>query len=566
MSFEYQDGSEKKLFQIFENPNFCEDLTWNKYSKDWSFFYHLSPERKNLLRWLDFDKKGLKILELGAGCGAITSYFTSLKSEPEIVAVEGSISRAELIKVRCKNYEKLKVVTSNIYDYNDVDKYDYVTLIGVLEYSGRYVDGDSPFLDIIRKASKFLKDDGVLIIAIENKLGHKYLAGYNEDHYGIPFEGVSDYPNYNGIKTFDKNELKDMISKVGLVHQQWYYPYPDYKLPKVILNDQAIITQNFDWLTLMDFPTLDYNSFNSVLFDERNFLCSIINNVDVSVFMNSFLVFASKSNFEIKESGYLASTMQFSYNPKFQTIKEFLNFDKEIMVKNKKYKNGNSVSEDFSEYYSGYKNILQEILHNFKKKNYKEVSNLLNLWFKILSQSTIGNSSENNKNVFFDFCKSHLNYKVYGRSQSNEFVLGNNIDLILRNLLIKEEDKSIKIIDQEWDPCKLLPLQYIIDRGMFYLQLKLLTVKSGKLLTKEGEWNLPLEIRKALPVSMRKPNIKSFSIFEYWFQSGVRGGCFDHSLSKKDLDLAYPSFALRVKNKIFILLRKSVLKIKNSFN
>ena len=37
-----------------------------------------------------------------------------------------------------------------------------------------------------------LKPGGALIIAIENKMGLKYFAGYNEDHYLDPYVGIED--------------------------------------------------------------------------------------------------------------------------------------------------------------------------------------------------------------------------------------------------------------------------------------------------------------------------------------------------------------------------------------
>ena len=49
-NFLYQDGSERKLDKIFRDPLFDENTTWREYVNNWAIFYHLSPERKNLLR------------------------------------------------------------------------------------------------------------------------------------------------------------------------------------------------------------------------------------------------------------------------------------------------------------------------------------------------------------------------------------------------------------------------------------------------------------------------------------------------------------------------------------
>jgi hypothetical protein len=41
--------------------------------RDWPSEYHLSPKRAQLLRGLAFDP-GSRVLEIGAGCGAITRF------------------------------------------------------------------------------------------------------------------------------------------------------------------------------------------------------------------------------------------------------------------------------------------------------------------------------------------------------------------------------------------------------------------------------------------------------------------------------------------------------------
>jgi len=70
-----------------------------------------------------------------------------------------------------------------------------------LEYSGKYGKGDNPYLDMIKESKSFLKKDGILIIAIENRFGLKYWRGAPEDHTNILFDSLEGYPNYQGIRT-----------------------------------------------------------------------------------------------------------------------------------------------------------------------------------------------------------------------------------------------------------------------------------------------------------------------------------------------------------------------------
>src|SRR5208282_5254258 len=73
--FDYSDGAdlEKRMLEILRR---CDDLSCFSKSlaeriSNWPTMYHFSPRRHNLLRHLNFRPEH-KILELGAGCGAIT--------------------------------------------------------------------------------------------------------------------------------------------------------------------------------------------------------------------------------------------------------------------------------------------------------------------------------------------------------------------------------------------------------------------------------------------------------------------------------------------------------------
>ena len=87
--------------------------------------------------------------------------------------------------------------------------YDMVVMIGVLEYVGGGA-GAEPRVAFLREAAARLKRGGTLVCAIENQLGVKYLAGAPEDHVGIPFEGVDDYPHDARCRTFPRRARGDV--------------------------------------------------------------------------------------------------------------------------------------------------------------------------------------------------------------------------------------------------------------------------------------------------------------------------------------------------------------------
>ena len=61
----------------------------------------------------------------------------------------------------------------------------------------------------------YLKPEGRLLIAIENRLGLKYFAGAPEDHTDLHFFGINGYPGNQSQRTFSKNELGELLENSG---------------------------------------------------------------------------------------------------------------------------------------------------------------------------------------------------------------------------------------------------------------------------------------------------------------------------------------------------------------
>ncbi len=156
---------------------------------DWPSEYHLSQVRHNLLRPFAF-KPADRILELGCGCGAITRYLGECGAT--VVAVEGSHRRATIAAERCRDLPNVSVYCDNIIDFQSHEPFDYVMMIGVLEYSPLFGGTDDPVKHCLQRARSFLKEGGTLFVAIENKLGLKYFSGCHEDHVGTPYFGIND--------------------------------------------------------------------------------------------------------------------------------------------------------------------------------------------------------------------------------------------------------------------------------------------------------------------------------------------------------------------------------------
>lgn len=237
-AFAYSDGAEAEAYvaqAIRESSDVAVGSTeLASRIRDWPSKYHLSPARQNLLRPVAHALRGA-ILEIGAGCGAITRMLG--ESGATVLAVEGSAARAAIAASRCRGLDNVVVVCDNFANLRLTARFDVVTLIGVLEYSRMFLEGADPVQEMLARVRDRLADGGVLLLAIENQLGLKYLAGAREDHTAVPYYGVVDRYEAKGPVTFGERELRARLSRAGFAAQQALYPFPDYKLPAVVVTE-----------------------------------------------------------------------------------------------------------------------------------------------------------------------------------------------------------------------------------------------------------------------------------------------------------------------------------------
>lgn len=79
----YSDGNiEDELLKIVKSNKDIDEVLSN--DNRWPILYHLSPIRQNIINWYPF-KKNSSLLEIGGGCGAITSVFCELLDEVKVV-------------------------------------------------------------------------------------------------------------------------------------------------------------------------------------------------------------------------------------------------------------------------------------------------------------------------------------------------------------------------------------------------------------------------------------------------------------------------------------------------
>ncbi|CAH2792292.1 MAG: Glycosyl transferase, group 2 family [uncultured Caballeronia sp.] len=246
-SISYSDGDEveERLLGILEQASDLSVLSAELRASctDWPSTYHLSGTRANILRPCENLLKG-DILEVGAGCGTVTRYLG--ESGANVYALEGSFRRATIARTRTRDLSNVTVIAERFDDFRSEQRFDIVTLIGVLEYANLFTGEPEPHRAMLERIRSLLKPGGKITIAIENQLGLKYLAGAPEDHLGQPMYGIEGRYRNDQPQTFGREVLASMLRLSGYLQAQFLAPFPDYKLPAAIVSEAGMRHKDFN--------------------------------------------------------------------------------------------------------------------------------------------------------------------------------------------------------------------------------------------------------------------------------------------------------------------------------
>jgi SAM-dependent methyltransferase len=325
----YSDGDEAEL-RIAGIIDQASDITvfspeLRQHCTDWPTFYHLFSSRANIVRPFEASLRG-DILEIGAGCGAITRYLGELGAN--VLALEGSLRRATMVRSRTRDLENVTVLAEKFDQFQCDRRFDAITLIGVLEYANLFTNSQSPALTMLRHARSLLKSEGKLIIAIENQLGLKYFAGAPEDHLGQPMYGIEGRYRTNQPQTFGRAVLAGFLEEAGFATAEFLAPFPDYKLPVSILTIEGLTTKRFDgaalaWQSVRRDPQLPPNTNFSL---ELTWPEIFKNGLALDM-TNSFLIIASPSRQLIVKPGVLGYHYSTDRAPQYCKETIFEHFD-----------------------------------------------------------------------------------------------------------------------------------------------------------------------------------------------------------------------------------------------
>ncbi len=141
-------------------------------------------------------------------------------------------------------------------------------------------------------AYKHLESDGRLIVGMNNRLGIRYFCGDRDIYTSQVLDGIDDYyrayrsPDDKFLgRSFDKSQIKKMISSSGFDHNKFYSVYSDLDNAAFIFADSYKPNEE---LYNRIIPT--YNSPEALFLEEERLYSSMLDNELFHTMANAFLI------------------------------------------------------------------------------------------------------------------------------------------------------------------------------------------------------------------------------------------------------------------------------------
>ena len=465
IAFTDGDDIERRLFDAVSSASRLDTFSPELPGRivDWPSEYHLSRSRHCLLRPLGI-KPGDRVLELGCGCGAITRYLGELGAN--VFAVEGSPARARIAAARCRDLGNVRVFCDDLVAFEAEELFDWALLVGVLEYAPMYSTMPDPVGHCLKAAGRVLAPEGRLVVAIENKLGLKYFNGCTEDHLGKAFFGIEGLYQRDTPVTFGRKELGAIFDAADFSAQHWFYPFPDYKLPTVVLNSSALVRADLDVADLLlHTQSRDYSGQPYRLFNETLAMASLARNALIADLSNSFLVVAQRGAAAPTSGEPLAWSFAVHRQPHFMTETTFAARDTGIVVV--KIAIGPQTGEAKPD-------AAQRVSRRCGEAAYRTGRLLARRVVEASARELSCAAMAAQFLPWFDYLLRHAALAPSGvpnavsgsRRLSDRHLDGRFIDCVPFNMV--ETGDALYVIDEEWSISGRIPLGHVICRGLVY--------------------------------------------------------------------------------------------------
>ena len=304
---------EKEIIDLFFKNDEINDLESLLHAKsDYEHVKAISDSRKNIIGFYPIEKEKT-VLEIGANFGEITAELCS--KAKKVVSIESKLEKAESIAKRHKEIENLEVYAGELKDINLNEKFDYIVLIGKL-------DNENDLDSVMEELKRYLKDDGKILLTINNHFTNKFLAKINN---------AGDDNNIESLK--DSNCVEIDLLQRKLQDNQFmtkvYYPIPDYVFTNAIYSDEFL--PNEEHISSRYWEMFDAKLKN-INYLEKEKIKEIVKKDPnlIKIFANSYLIVAQK---DIKDIDVKAVTYGM-YRKKEYRIKTLIKENEVIKVAN----------------------------------------------------------------------------------------------------------------------------------------------------------------------------------------------------------------------------------------
>ena len=458
---------------------YIDKIDTNEYENEFSDIvtdkeiYYLSSSSQNILNWYPFEKES-SVLEIGGDLGQLTQVF--INQCRHVVTVEPNLIKAEAISKRYDKQENLEIIVGNLKDIKIDRKFNYITLIGIINRIEQIMGQDIKLTDLIKTIEPYLEENGKILVAVDNKFGLRNFVGDTENILDKKFVSINGYNNEpKKIETFTKLRLERKLKEIGY-NANFYYPLPDYKLPNVIFSDMQLpkynnIDKYIPYHTKKSTIIMnEIDVFREILKDNENLF---------QFFTNSFLIEVSKNKEPIKykyisfnncrkQEYRLITKIGDEYVEKQVTSKHAEKHYENIKQNTKQLVEQNIKTVDYEEdgkirsKYCSQECLLNNVITKaLEEKNQEFLEKVMNQYIDILNTNTY--IEENyEKTVFYKYKIDIENPDIIKELHFKENGLW---DMTFKNCFYI--DGEMYFFDQEWNEPNL-PVEYILYRSILY--------------------------------------------------------------------------------------------------
>lgn len=341
-------------------------------------------------------------------------------------------------KILILNKEKI-----NIEKYS-TEKYDYIYLNGTLEN----ID-----IDTLKSIKQQLNEDGTLFIAVDNRIGVKYLVGNKSEHCNKIYDSIKG--QFENGKLYTKEELDGIIKELGFKYCRYYYPLPNYDKPSVIFTDNYLPNNNNSKINY----NVIYDKESLIVQDEIELLKMFIKQNKFKEFTNSYIIELSNKMIDEKVKYYSFNTMR---KDKYSLILKMTDEYVEKIAENKQavehIRNINKNSK-----------ILKELGFSIAEEEIEEIEDIVKskiIKFKQLDEYIINLLEQNQTKKTYQLIDDWYKY-IQEKLKPNEkgFVQHGFIDMVFENTFYNEKEKEFIFFDQEWYK-ENIPVKFILYRAI----------------------------------------------------------------------------------------------------